>query len=73
MSTFFCDERIGEVSLHFERKVVERFLENYIKGLRSFRLERRGVDERTNRPLFAVFSMQSGSRYDIRNWSCTCN
>jgi hypothetical protein len=73
MDRLFCDERIGEVLLNFERKIVERFLENYIKGLREFKLYTRGNDERTGKPMFTVTFIESNSRYEIRNWNCTCN
>lgn len=34
LDELFRDDRIKEVLLHFERVVVERFLENYIEGVR---------------------------------------
>jgi hypothetical protein len=73
MDKLFCDERIGEVLLNFERNIIERFLENYIKGIREFKLYTRGNDERTGKPMFTVSFIESNSRYEIRNWNCTCN
>jgi hypothetical protein len=32
----FCDDRIEEIRLNYEKKVVHRFLENYTKGFREF-------------------------------------
>lgn len=34
LDIFCCDDRLQEILLHFERNVVERFLENYVKGVR---------------------------------------
>ena len=73
MDIMFCDERIGDVLLHFERNIVQRFLENYIKGLREFKLYSRGNDERTGRHAFTVAFIEGDSRYEIQNWNCTCN
>ena len=44
LDRLFCDERIQEIQLNLERKVVERFLENYIKGLREYKLYSKGKD-----------------------------
>ncbi len=49
-----CDERTKEIRLHYEKKVVERFLENYIKGLRDFKITEKGVDARTGKPTFVL-------------------
>ena len=74
LELLLCDDRIGEILLHFERKVVERFLENYIKGLREFKLYSRGKDDRTGKPVFSVtFIENSASAYEVRNWNSTCN
>jgi len=73
VESFFCDSRIREIRLNYESKVLERFLENYVQGLRLFKLAAKGIDGDTGKPVFVVASLGSDSRYYIRNWNCTCN
>ena len=48
------DIRMSQVTENFEREVVERFIENYLKGIRGFRLINKIEDEGGDAPeLFA--------------------
>ena len=51
---------------------MQRFLENYIKGLRDFKIVKKGEDEKTGRPTFVLQFVDSSTRYSIQNWNCSC-
>jgi hypothetical protein len=73
MEKILCDDRIEEIRLHYEKKVMERFVENYIKGLRDFKITEKGVDAETGRPTFVLQFVDSSTSYSIQNWNCSCN
>lgn len=73
LENLLSDERLQFLRLHYERKVVERFIENYMKALRDFKIVSSTADYVTGRPSFIVKALNSDPRYNVRNWSCCCN
>ena len=73
MEKTLCDDRLKEIRFNYEKKIVQRFLENYIKGIRDFKIIEKGVDERTGKQTFVLQFVESSTCYFIRNWSCSCN
>jgi hypothetical protein len=73
LETLMCDDRLLEVRHQFERKIVERFIQNYVKGLREYKLIGEAEDSETKKPIFTVRFINSNTKYIVRNWNCTCN
>lgn len=67
------DHRLVEIRENYEVKIVERFVENYMKAFKDFTITDKLNDSITGKPTFIICFVDSESTYRIRNWSCTCN
>jgi hypothetical protein len=51
---------------------VERFIQNYVKGIREYKLIGETEDPEMKRPIFIVRFMNSSTEYIVQNWNCSC-
>lgn len=76
-----CDSRLNKVIEEYEKSVVERFVENYLKGVSGFSIVSADLekDEQVDKdndkvwPKCVVKSNKEGTTYTIVDWQCTCN
>jgi hypothetical protein len=61
------------VRQQFYRKIVEKFIENYVKGLHEYKLIGEVEDLQTKKPIFTIRFINSSTKYIIHNWNCSCN
>jgi len=70
------DDRIKLVRYHYEVKVFERFLENYLKGLSEVEATKdpapEAPDTLPHGDNYTVRVVDTGEVFAVRNWSCEC-
>lgn len=66
ISAIFCDERLQSIRTNFEKKVCERFFENYVEALKDYEIVT------WEEPNGILGHKGSNKIINIQNWKCGC-
>jgi hypothetical protein len=63
---------LSAIRIGFERMVTERFLENYVRGIRDCTFVPRNIDSNPEKSVFVIKGPTNGSKHTVINWICSC-
>jgi len=64
---YFTNRRVDELSQRFEKEVVQRFMENYIRGIKDCSIVRK-VPKKSSNKLYLVEDSSNDLRYEVEEW-----